>query len=205
MDALANFPPPLGPSAGAGACIIGVLSNLLGQDVHVLDPFGTSGCARSSFNPLAEPDADSPDVVDDSAMFAEALITHPERGEKHWTESAQALLQALILLVLREEPERRNLVTVRRLLTLTDDLIKFGSPPSLKKPAWEVLLDLLRAREHEHYGHICAGAAAQLENMGENERGSVLSAARTQTKWLDSAAIAEALVKSDFVNFCRTP
>ncbi len=170
----------------------------LGQDVHVLDPFGTSGCVRSSFNPLAELDADSPDVVDDSAMFAEALITHPERGEKHWTESAQALLQALILLVLREEPERRNLVTVRRLLTLTDDLIKFGCPPSLKKPAMEVLLDLLRAREHEHYGHICAGVAAQLENMGENERGSVLSAARTQTKWLDSAAIAEALVRSDF-------
>jgi type IV secretion system protein VirD4 len=83
----------------------------------VLDPFGASGRPCSSFNPLAELDPDSWDVVDDTAMCAEALIVHPEKGERYWTEAAQALLQAIILLVLREPEDRRNLVTVRRVPT----------------------------------------------------------------------------------------
>ena len=66
----------------------------LGQDVYVLDPFDVSGKRRGrpvSFNPLAELDIDGEDVVEDASMFAEALITHPEK-DRHWTESAQALL-----------------------------------------------------------------------------------------------------------------
>ena len=38
----------------------------------------------------------------------------------------------------------------------------------------------------------------QLKAMGDNERGSVLSAARTQTQWLDSDKIHPVLAKSDF-------
>ena len=52
----------------------------LGQDVYVLDPFGVSGVETSTFNPLAELDLDSPDLIDDATMFADALIIHPERG-----------------------------------------------------------------------------------------------------------------------------
>ncbi|MFM9776194.1 hypothetical protein ACKI1Z_41050, partial [Streptomyces galilaeus] len=65
-------------------------------------------------------------MVEDIGVFADALITHPDTGEKHWTESAQALLRALILLVVRDPlfRDRRNLVTVRRLLTLTDPAIE---------------------------------------------------------------------------------
>ena len=100
----------------------------LGQDVYVLDPFDVSGRERRgrpvSFNPLAELDLDGEDVVEDASMFAEALITHPEK-DRHWTESAQALLRALILVALADrDPRRRNLITVRRLLTLTDRRIR---------------------------------------------------------------------------------
>lgn len=171
----------------------------LGQDVYVLDPFGTSGRPCSSFNPLAELDPASWDVVDDTAMCAEALIMHPEKGERYWTEAAQALLQAIILLVLREPEERRNLVTVRRVLTLTDeDLIERGAEPSLELTGMQKLVRQLKSCKNLHYGHICEGVAAQIENMGENERGSVFSAARTQTRWLDSPAIGETLATSDF-------
>ena len=107
----------------------------LGQDVYVLDPFDVSGKRRGrpvSFNPLAELDIDGEDVVEDASMFAEALITHPEK-DRHWTESAQALLRALILVALADrDPRRRNLITVRRLLTLTDRLSGTSSITSRK-------------------------------------------------------------------------
>lgn len=172
----------------------------LGQDVHVLDPFGVSGVPCSSFNPLSELDTASAGLIEDAGMFADALITHPDRGERHWTESAQALMRALILVVAGDEdPARRNLVTVRNLLTLTDEKIaeeQFLSPDKLE--AQDALIRILLAQDVRPYGYICVGVAEQLTAMGDNERGSVLSAARTQTQWLDSDTIHDALTKSDF-------
>ena len=74
----------------------------LKQDVYVLDPFGESGRPTASFNPLGALDAGSEDVVEDIGLFADALVMHPEQGERHWTESAQALIRALILLVVAD-------------------------------------------------------------------------------------------------------
>lgn len=175
----------------------------LGQDVYVLDPFGVSGVPSSSFNPLSELDTESADLIEDAGMFAEALITHPDSGERHWTELAQALLRALILVAAGDEdPARRNLVTVRNLLTLTDEKIRdlqFMHPPSLGKlEAQEALIQILMAEDVKPYGYICVGIAEQLKAMGDNERGSVLSSARTQTQWLDSDKIHGVLTKSDF-------
>jgi type IV secretion system protein VirD4 len=84
----------------------------LGQDVHVLDPFEITGIESACFNPLNEIDLSGDNVASDAALFADALIIIPERGEKHWAESAQGLLRALA----DPEPARRNLITVRRLL-----------------------------------------------------------------------------------------
>lgn len=176
----------------------------LGQDVHVLDPFEVSGIAPSSFNPLAELDLASDDFAEDAGLFADALIEHPERGEKHWTESAQALLRALILAALADpDPARRNLLTVRRLLMLTDEKIGeklFQHPPTLgKMTGQEALLQILKEQQGPHRD-ICAGVAGHLEGMGDsgNERGSVLSTAKTQTQWLDDKRMQEVLGRSDF-------
>jgi type IV secretion system protein VirD4 len=174
----------------------------LGQDVHVLDPFGASGMASASFNPLAELDLGSDDFAEDAGMFADALITHPDHGEKHWTESAQALLRALILVTLADpDPARRNLITVRRLLMLTDEKIEdklFEHPPTLGKiTAQEALMQILKEQMGPHRD-ICLGVAGHLEGMGENERGSVLSSAKTQTQWLDDNRMKDVLTRSDF-------
>jgi type IV secretion system protein VirD4 len=178
----------------------------LGQSVYVLDPFGVSGRTPSSFNPLAELDVESHDFIDDVSMFADALITHPDQGEKHWTESAQALLRALILLAVTDyDPARRNLVTVRRLLMLTDRRIRrkieFQTPTDMEEngllSAERALIRILKGQDGRH-AYICHGVAEQLVAMGDNERGSVLSTARTQTQWLDSEKIESALSRSDF-------
>lgn len=162
-----------------------------------------SGAPCSSFNPLGELDLVSGDLIEDAGMFADALITHPDRGERHWTELAQALLRALILTVAGDDdPARRNLVAVRKLLMLTDEKIldrQMMHPPSMGKlEAQEALIQILLAEDAKPYGYICAGIAEQLKAMGDNERGSVLSAARTQTQWLDSDKIHPVLGKSDF-------
>ncbi len=174
----------------------------LGQDVHVLDPFEVSGIASAAFNPLAELDLTSDDFAEDAGLFADALIVHPEHGEKHWTESAQALLRALILVTLADDdPARRNLITVRRLLMLTDEKIDeklFSRPPTLgKMTGQEALLEILK-EQHGPHRDICVGVAGHLECMGENERGSVLSAAKTQTQWLDDKRMKDVLGRSDF-------
>ncbi len=136
-------------------------------------------------------------------MFADALITHPDKGERHWTESAQALLRALILVALTDpRPTHRNLVTVRRLLTLTDrrigDVRFEAAEEGVKLEAQEALIYLLRAQRGRRNGDICVGVAEQLEAMGPEERGSVLSAARTQTQWLDDRRVKSVLCASDF-------
>ena len=174
----------------------------LGQDVYILDPFEVSGMATASFNPLAEIDLEFDDCAEDAGMFADALITHPDHGEKHWTESAQALLRALILVALADsDPARRNLITVRRLLMLTDERIEdklFEHPPTLGKlTPQEALFQILKEQMGPHRD-ICLGLAGHLEGMGENERGSVLSAAKTQTQWLDDKRMKDVLSRSDF-------
>ena len=170
----------------------------------MIDPFGVSGQPQACFNPLGEIDLNSQDCAEDAGMFADALIQHPDYGEKHWTETAQGLLRALILVALADEdPARRNLVTVRRLLMLTDEKIDeklFEHPPSLGKPTpQEALMQILKEQMGPHRD-ICLGVAGHLEGMGEsgNERGSVLSTAKTQTQWLDDPRMQKVLSRSDF-------
>ena len=181
----------------------------LGQDVYVLDPFGVSGRKSSSFNPLAELSLRDQDVIEDAAVFADALIEHPMQADRHWSESAQALIRALILLALAHpNPAKRNFVTVRRLLTLTDKWIKeriveerMKYPPVLEMPdltPYQALLFLLKDQKGKRHGDVCVGVAEQLGAMAENERGSVLSAARTQTQWLDDPRVKNVLCRSKF-------
>ena len=173
--------------------------------MFVLDPFGVSAADRqASFNPLDEISLESEDMAEDAGLFADALIAHPDRGERHWTETAQGLLRALILVALADEnPARRNLVTVRRLLMLTDEKIEdklFEHPPTLGTiTAQEALMQILKEQMGPHRD-ICLGVASHLEGMGENgnERGSVLSTAKTQTQWLDDPRMQRVLSRSDF-------
>jgi type IV secretion system protein VirD4 len=173
----------------------------------MLDPFGESGRPTASFNPLGSLDPKSQDVVEDIGLFADALVLHPEQGERHWTESAQALIRALILLVVADPrfKDRRNLLTVRRVLTLTDPAISAvqeALPVGVDSlTAEQALIKMLIDQTDEGatpYGYICIGIGEQLMAMGDRERGSVLSSARTQTQWLDSPKMRTVLERSEF-------
>ena len=66
-----------------------------------------------------------------------------------------------------------------------------------KPTAQDALISILK-KQMGQYGHVCRGVGEQLAAMGENERGSVLSSARTQTQWLDSEKMEEVLSQSGF-------
>ena len=107
----------------------------LGQTVHVIDPFGVSGRDIASLNPLSELNIRNSNVAEDAATFADALIEHPPHGERHWTESAQSILRALILVTLAErQPSRRNLVTDGAQAAHAD-----GSAPRPEQIEWQSL------------------------------------------------------------------
>ena len=154
--------------------------------VWVLDPFDVSGIPSASYNPLDGVDAASPDVAEDAATLAEALVADPpgQVSDVHWNEEAKALLGGLILFVATEEPGyRRNLACLRELLTLAPDAFR----------------DLLkRMQASSAAGGLVARAANRHLGKSDREAAGVLSSAQRHTHFLDSPRMAAVMEHSDF-------
>jgi len=175
----------------------------LGQRVVVLDPFGVSGHVSDGLNPLDAIDLARPEALDDALGIAEAMIQIPEHGEVHWAESAQAVVQALILLVkLFEDEGERNLCSVHDLLMLGHPRLLFHAAQTEQKKLVDALFDLLVAmgdkivESHPAVASVLQGVGATYLEMPDKERESVLSAARTQTRFLRSPPLRAVLGKS---------
>jgi type IV secretion system protein VirD4 len=154
--------------------------------VDVLDPFGVSGVASAAFNPLDGLDEDSPDLAEDAALLADALVYDPPRqvSEAHWNEEAKALIAGVILYVVcHENPQARNLITVRELLTSAPD-------------AFEALLAIMQ--KSQCAGGLIARAANRHLSKAGREAAGVLSSAQRHTHFLDSRRMAGVLERSDF-------
>ena len=170
---------------GENTRITGRARGLFGK-VHILDPFGVTGRASSSFNPLASLDAASLDVAEEAATLADALVYDPpaQVAEAHWNEEAKALIAGLILYIAAQEPPgRRSLTTLREHLTA----------------APEAFADMLVQMQGTA---AAAGLIARAANrhMGKDHReaAGVLSAAQRHTHFLDSPRMTAALGHSDF-------
>lgn len=168
----------------------------LGQKVVVLDPYHANGVlASGAFNPLDEIAAASPQAIGQAALIADALIMPNER-DPHWTDSARQLLKALILFTLTLPPGDRHLVTTRRLLTLAHPVVR-ATAKELQSD-WEAALFKLLQGCAGRYDDLVAATGASFASMGEKERSSILSTARTQTEFLDGPELAGVLTRSDF-------
>lgn len=187
----------------------------LGQRVLVLDPWAASGESTKpyrlddngnplGFNPLEELAKGDPDnLIDDADMIADALII-PAKGEAHWTDSARALVRALILwLVLSDDDERGGPLSIALLPTLIAKLAETVRAQDEKggtdKPKTS-LLDVLAGFD---LGGACPEVQSVINNQGQmmlgtspKERASILSTARTQLAFLESPQLGRALAKS---------
>ena len=178
---------------GENAAITARRRQEMGQDVHVLNPWGLhSGppwnleCA--AFNPLDWLDINSEDVGDDAAMMANTLVLR-DKGtsgvEGHFADEAESLLTGLILYVAftEHDPLRRNLVTVRRLLT----------------QAPEDWADTLNKMSRAPYADgLIASAANRFLSKSDREGPAVLSTAQRHTNFLDMNRMRQVLGSSDF-------
>lgn len=174
----------------------------LHQDVYVLDPYGISGVARdylATFNPLAELSPESDDALEEAGLIAEALVVSSESRDAHWDDTARNLIEALILHVVSWPyfDGIRTLGQVQRLLRdgdteeyqLFKESVAEDDDPTLKNGigGWTAFDSLLAAMEtNEAFSGVISGAALAIKSMGNNERGSVLSTARRNMKFLDA-------------------
>lgn len=166
--------------------------------VAVLDPHGAAAvpdALRVGFNPLDLIDADADEAIDLAAAIGDAMMIGSGDGKDiHWTESARQIFEGVLLHVATTETgPRRSLVRVRQLLTLGDReaMAKLnaslgeGEPPySAFDALWHSMVNSRAANSPVR--DVIAGAAQSISDMGENERGSVLSTARRNTKFIDS-------------------
>ena len=158
----------------------------LGQKVHVLDPFRRAAAwvepFYSSFNPLATLQGDEKNMIVNAGLIADALVTpHGPYADPHWSESAKDVIEAVILHVATYPKYKgnRNLITVRRLLLEGVD-VKKG------KVSLSGILGLLSEMGMNKAldGFIYA-MAVSIGDKPEEERGSIISTAQRNTKFLD--------------------
>lgn len=176
-------------------------AKLPGHRVAVLDPRSVADVPdafRVKFNPLALIDPEAEDAIDVASAIGDAMMVDSGDGKDvHWTESARQLIESLILHVATSEGgSRRSLVRVRQLLMLGDQETadrmtiarRIDDEDADAVGPFAALWFSMRNSDasDEAVRDVIAGAANAVLDMGENERGSVLSTARRNTKFIDS-------------------
>lgn len=169
-------------------------ANELGQEVFVLDPWGSArDCPdnlKAQFDPLGELlDSDPRNLIDDAALMAEALIEDQGENSAHWTNAARDFLRAAILfMVLGPDRESANLADLLQNVTL----------------AMGEEAEFLAYMRTFNPGPDCPAAVSELILMAadglmrtpEKERNSILSTARNQLGFLASEPMARSLARS---------
>lgn len=176
----------------------------LGQKICILDPFEICGDHvapfRCRYNPLALLRPDSPTIIEDAGLIADALIVMSNGKDPHWDESARNLIEGLILHVVSAPTYggRRTLVTLRDLLRDAmlpedDDADGFALEMVMLRHA-----DRLARAGHDELANAIESAAREFYEKPDRERASVLSTARRHTKFLDYRAMRDILSGHDF-------
>ena len=179
----------------------------LGQSVKVLDPFKAAqvdDSLRGRFNPLDALDPANEETIDEAGRIADAVVVIHESNDPFWDESARAMVKALILHVLTapEYEGRRNLVTVRKLITRGDwesvEALRDAGEKDIP-PAHGLLWTGLA--NNRAFDDLIAGIGDSFSNMLMNspkQFESVLQVANRNTEFIDSPPMQRCLEASDF-------
>lgn len=181
----------------------------LGQTVCIVDPFGVSAPRlsnfRTGFNPMALLTPDSPSLIADAGLIADALVVGSAHADPHWDESARNLIEGVILHVATypKYDGVRNLVTVRELLKRAFDKVTdlpedfSGDPPPQVRA--EMVHNAAIAEDADpSLAAALEGAARDFYDKADRERASVLSVALRNTKFLDYPELRASLSSHGF-------
>ena len=155
--------------------------------VYALDPFDrvtgeAKQFAQAAFNPMSGLDPFSDGGCDRAYQIADALIIQAEGEGAFWTQSARAMLRALILYVaITELPANAHLLRVRAL--------------TLQKPDdRKAMFERMGKINHDIVGRM--GNAMQ--GRGDREIGSIMGACDAQTTFLEGDGMKRVLCGSTF-------
>ena len=155
----------------------------MGQKVYVVDPYGEAKIdddLRASFNPLAQLDPNDPNIVEDIEIIVDGLVIRSDPSSAYWDNGGAALLAGLIAFILLDAPaEHKNLIKLREILrdkTELDDCL-----------------------EHMKDTPECGGLCQAAYSAATAEEGKYfISNAQSNTRWLDSQPMENALKTSSF-------
>lgn len=179
----------------------------LGQSVRVLDPFKCAqvgDALRGRFNPLDALNPANEETIDEAGRIADAVVVIHESNDPFWDESARAMVKGLILHVLTapEYEGRRNLITVRKLITRGDweavEALRTAGESDVP-PAHGLLWTGLA--NNPAFDGLVAGIGDSFTNMLLNspkQFESVLQVANRNTEFIDSPPMQRCLEASDF-------
>mgnify|MGYP002623868776 CR=1 FL=1 len=159
---------------------------------YVLDPFSeTKGLPSNKYNLLSEIDINSDRVRELLSAISDGCVT-PEKGDsKHFEELAKYFIEGVIAHVLSKYPQKHhNLPFVFDLVHGIDTDLKVADPTRFK----ELLYVMMK---NDAAGGLPQQAASKLLEMGERERGSVLSTVSRSLKWIGDPAMRKHLIESD--------
>lgn len=193
---------------GENAMITAKQRMKMGQEVHIVDPWGivdmdlvtdkaeaddvfvvsSHGDVRSAddaaaFNPLDWLQDGDPDITENAMILADALILPSEGKDAFWDEEAKALLHGIILYVATDPAEdgQRHLGRVRELMLLDGKTLKKFFEHMLNSPH-----------------HIVQSTGARCLQKEEKLLANVFATAQAHTHFLDSERLRDSLLSSSF-------
>lgn len=180
-----------------------------GQRVCIVDPFGVTADRlsefRAGFNPLALLRPESPSLIADAGLIADALVVPGNGADPHWDESARNLIEGAILHVATypKYENQRNLVTVRDLLKRAFERVEdmpegFDGPPPYQLRAEFIHNAALTGETDSDLAAALDAAAHDFYDKVDRERSSVHSVALRNTKFLDYPELRASLSAHDF-------
>jgi type IV secretion system protein VirD4 len=166
---------------------------LVSANAFLLDPFKeVKEIPGHRFNPLAEIDITSQRVRALLSAISEACVLPEDPKNQHFVDMATLLLEGLIAHVLSTCPKSdQTLPFIADLVMGIDRTLGVADPGKLA----ELLIEM---RTNGAAGGLPQLAASKLDEMGPNERGSVLSTLARSVKWITDPAMREHLSASDF-------
>ena len=159
---------------------------------------------RGRFNPLDALDPTNEETIDEAGRIADAVVVIHESNDPFWDESARAMVKGLILHVLTapQYEGRRNLVTVRKLITRGDweavEALRDAGEKDIP-PAHGLLWTGMA--NNRVFDDLIAGIGDSFTNMLLNspkQFESVLQVANRNTDFIDSPPMQRCLEVSDF-------
>jgi len=172
---------------GTNAAVTAAHRRDMGQDVHIVDPFGIVKNEQSaSFNPLEGLDPASPMIREKIGIIADALVVpDPEAKETHWDDGARTILSGLIgHLISSGDYASPTLPMIRDLLNkMPEEQVELWADMSLNPGAGGASKD---------------ASSRILRGINTNEILSLLSNTDKHTEWLSSPVMQNAISSSSF-------